>query len=44
MLIFALSERYIHTYICCVHVYMYAYIITNFIEKHNSKFKTILIT
>jgi hypothetical protein len=41
MLIFAISEIYIH--ICCIYVYTYLHIIPNFKEKHHLKFKTKLI-
>jgi hypothetical protein len=43
MLSFARSEIYIHTSICCIYVYIYTYIIPNFMEKPNSKFKINLI-
>jgi hypothetical protein len=41
MLIFAPSDIYICTYICCKYVYMY--IIPNFIDKHKTNVQTNLI-
>jgi hypothetical protein len=43
MLIFAPSEMYTYTYICCIYVYTHMYIVTNFMEKRNSKFKSNLM-
>jgi hypothetical protein len=40
MLIFAPTEIYIRRYICCIYVYVYMYIIPNFIENCNLKFET----
>jgi hypothetical protein len=37
---FALGKIHMHKYICCIYVCIYMYIILNFMEKRNSKFKT----
>jgi hypothetical protein len=42
MVIFAPSEIYICTYICCIYAYIYVYY-SNFIEKHKLNFKSKLI-
>jgi hypothetical protein len=40
MFMFALGKIHMHKYICCIYVCIYMYIILNFMEKRNSKFKT----